>query len=611
MENTMRPQKLSVVLFSLLLCASAAFGQNQQKFFLEDGDQLMFWGNSITDYGIYPRLIENYMLAHHPDWKLEFVNLGWGGDRSSFVNRLRRDIKMSKPTKVTVMLGMNDGLYRPFDPEVLSTYLDSMKTEIEIMKDHSDPEIMLIAPTLYELRCRNTLTHGKVDDFSHMRSLLYPETLARLTHELGLMAGNMGLPFYDLNYSSNRISQVLAGYDGNKMYTAEGVHPTVDGELHMGLGILEAMGAEFLVAETVIDAAAGKIELQDECTVSQLSAGTTEVKFDRLAHHLPLPINPSSSATMRQAVDFYDHYSPDLLTVKNLADGWYVLTIDDVKIDIVSGAELAGGINLSRYENTPQMLQACKLFEQTEIRNNAFYTAWRKVLLKGVGSPRDYTPFKTGVNTDSLDAAEKAAYKAQHKLNKPAVHRYELKQVKHPGYFSPSIPLAKDFLDGMIKVSFAVDSKTLRSFESPLMVRGNFNYAPQYQWGVVEAKGYYANIPVQLYDDGTHGDKKAGDGVWSLDMYLRKGSGSLWFELWDGRYQNGHWNYLHSDWFRNDNCRQVTAAWAKLLQLEGKDGEIEWIPIESDVELNWSRESMAEAVQNGYLYSPEARKEEQ
>ncbi len=597
------------VLFTLLLCTTAAFGQSQQKYFLADGDQLLFWGNSITDYGIYPRLIENYVLAHHPTWKLEFVNLGWGGDRSSNVGRLRRDIKLSKASKVTVMLGMNDGGYQPFNPELLSIYLDSLKTEIGIIKEHSNPEIMLISPSLYELRCIPHVVRGKVDDFSRMRTLRYPQALERFSHELGLMAGKMGLSFYDLNYSSNRISEELDGYDGNLMYTAESVHPTVDGQLHMGLGILEAMGAQFLVAETVIDAAAGKVNVQNECTVSKLSATAETVKFSRLAQHLPLPVNPSTSETMRQAVEFYDRYSPDLLTVKNLADGWYQLTIDEVKIDIISGQELAGGINLSRYANTPQMIQACKLFEQTEIRNHAFYSVWRRVLLEGVGSPRDFTPFKTGVNTDSLEAAEKAAYAAQHKLNKPVAHSYELKKVDHPGYFASAVPLASAFLDGMVTVTITVDSRTLRSFEPPLVVRGNFNYAPRYQWGVVESKGYYANVPVELYDDGSHGDKRAGDGIWSLDMYMRSGSGQLWFQLWDGRYQSGYWNNLHPQWFRNASCMEVSKAWGQLLN--GPDGGINGIALDGDVELNWTRQSMEQAIKSGYLYSTEAKEEEQ
>jgi len=417
-----------------------------QKFFLQDGDQLLFWGNSITDHSIYARLVENYVLAHYPDWSVEFVNLGWGGDQSRNVGRLRRDIALSKPSKVTIMLGMNDAGYKPFDPALLKIYLDSMTAEIEIMKAHSNPEIMLIAPSLFEMRALPELLHGEAAEKRWPHSVHYPQALARFSHELGLMAGREGHRFYNLNYSSNLIAEAMDGYDGNAMYTAESVHPTVDGQLHMGLGILDAMAAEFLVAETAIDAAAGRIEVQNECTVSELASSATSVKFKRLARHLPLPVNPSTSDMMRQVVDFYDRYSPDLLTVTNLAEGWYQLAIDGTAIAVLSSGELAAGINLSRYANTPQMIQACKLFEQTEIRNHAFFTRWRRVLLEDVGSPRDFTPFKTGVNTDSLEMAEKAAFEAQHQLNKPVAHSYAITKVAGPGYFTPAIPLAKDFL---------------------------------------------------------------------------------------------------------------------------------------------------------------------
>jgi hypothetical protein len=200
--------------------------------------------------------------------------------------------------------------------------------------------------------------------------------------------------------------------------------------------------------------------------------------------------------------------------------------------------------------------------------------------------------------------AEKAAFEMQHKLNKPVAHNYELVKVESPGYFAADVPQADEFLDGMVRVLVTVDSKTLRDFTAPLVVRGNFNYAPQYDWGIIEAKGYYANIPVLLYDDGSHGDAKAGDGVWSLAMNVRKNSGRIWFELWDGRYLIGYWNHLHPEWFRSKNCLEVSSAWGKLLN--GPEGGLNGIPTDKDIELNWTKASMDEAVQKGYLYSPAA-----
>ena len=62
----MRKTWLAVLFLSILsVCAARA------EFFIQDGDVVCFWGNSITDYGIYPRMIENYVVTRHPDWNVQ------------------------------------------------------------------------------------------------------------------------------------------------------------------------------------------------------------------------------------------------------------------------------------------------------------------------------------------------------------------------------------------------------------------------------------------------------------------------------------------------------------------------------------------------------------
>ncbi len=590
------------VLFFLLVSISSSLAR--PDFFIQDSDVVLIWGNSITDYGVYPRLIENYVLTRYPAWNVEFFNLGWGGDQAKNVDRLRRDIQLCKPTKATIMLGMNDGGYRPFDPELLQVYLKGLKDEIELLREHSNPELMLISPTLYELRCVPHITRGKVEKFERMRSLLYPETLRRFSYELGRFAAGEGLKFYDLNYSSTLAAEKLDEYDGNFMYTAESVHPNVDGQLQMGLSILEAMGASSLVAETVIDAASGETLSQTDCRVTQLKSGPDAVSFTRAAQRLPLPVYPSTGRLMKTVMDYPDVFDRDIITLKGLEQGWYRIAIDGRDIDIVSAGELDQGINLSRYAHTPQMIQAYQVFEQTEIRQAAFYTKWRRVLLEGVGSPRDFTPFKSGVNTDSLDRVERQAYAAQHRVNKPVPHRYEIRRAAHPADKPAGEITANTFLDNMIRVLISFDSGILPEFEPPLAIRGNFSYAPRYRWAIKEAKGYYANIPVQMYDDGTHGDAKAGDGVYSIEMFMRKNSGTLRYVIYDGSFFTGYWNWLHPEYFRNKWCVQLTRAWGEMLGRVDDDGEISGIPLERDLELKWDRKMFERALGEGRIYKP-------
>ncbi|MEI6431488.1 MAG: GDSL-type esterase/lipase family protein, partial [bacterium] len=106
-----------------------ATAQAQQKdFALKDGDRVVFYGDSITDQRQYTVFTEDFVLTRFPKRKISFVHSGWGGDRvsggggGSAEVRVARDIVPYRPTVVTIMLGMNDASYRPFDNGIFKTY---------------------------------------------------------------------------------------------------------------------------------------------------------------------------------------------------------------------------------------------------------------------------------------------------------------------------------------------------------------------------------------------------------------------------------------------------------------------------------------------------------
>jgi len=609
---------LKKALFCLLLsvsCLSAA-----DEFFIQDGDIVCFWGNSITDYGVYPRMIENYLLTQHPEWKVEFYNLGWGGDQARNIPRLERDIQLCKPTKVTIMLGMNDGGYRPFDAERCETYITSMKKEIEIFQQHSGAEVMLISPTPYDLRCRRERVTGQVGEYTDeegnvrkryedMRIIRYPEALNRFSHELQKLALSLGLKFVDLNFEMERVLEKLDGYDKNFRITAEGVHPNVDGQFQMGICILDGMQGFRRTMETAIDAAAGSLVGEKNCAVSGLKASKRGLSFTRKADRLPLPVYPSTRTLIKRVLEYPCAWDRDIIKVSGLESGWYALKIDGSLIDVVSAARIEQGVNLSRYPQTPQMIQAYRVFEETEKRNAAFWTRWRRVLLKGVRSPRDFTPFLEDPPVDEirrLENEERAAFSAQHRLNKPTAHRYEISPAEHPALAKAPVPGAGKFLEDMVSVRISVDSKTIPGFEPPLCIRGNFAYAPQYSWGLIASKGYYGDVPVRLYDDGTHGDARAADGVYSIEMFFRKGAGELNFMVRDGVYLTNYWNSIYPAKFvHNPNLTALSAAWGDLLgKLDEDRDRIGRFPLEGDLELAWDVEMLKKALERKLIYQP-------
>ena len=71
-------------LFAATACADYA---------LEDGDTVVFLGDSITAARTYGKIVENYTLLRFPQRKVRFINAGWGGDTAAGgLARLDRDV---------------------------------------------------------------------------------------------------------------------------------------------------------------------------------------------------------------------------------------------------------------------------------------------------------------------------------------------------------------------------------------------------------------------------------------------------------------------------------------------------------------------------------------
>ena len=587
-------------LLLIILIASSFSLYGGDRFWLQDGDEVLFWGDSITDDGVYPRIIENYVLTYYPEWRLTFYNLGWGGDRASFYPRLERDIRLCKPTKVTIMLGMNDGLYKAPDPEAQAAYVDGIHRLLRILKERSDPEIMLISPTAFDLRCRSDIARGYSKDPKRLQRAFYPPTLRRLTRALQGIADAEGCRYFDLHQAFIELLEDLDAVSGDFQVTAEGVHPNIDGEVFMGLQILQAMGAPREVMAVRIDAGAAQVDSTLACSVEELKVEKDEITLRRIPRRLPMPLYPSVRGTLLRLMDFERKWNLDRLVVVGLDSGWYRLKIDDVLLDVLPAEELAQGVNLSRYPSSPLMVQAHQVFEATERRQDAFYAKWRYVLLKGVRSPRDYTPFHVGVDTEAFDRKEALAFEDQHRLNRPKPHRIEIKRVKIPEFAKiDRTKLAGDFLSNHNRIHIEVDSRLLRSFEPPLCLHGNFSYAPVYHWAILETKRYYSDIPVRMYDDGTHGDRKAGDGVYSIDMFVRHDAGQLEFEVQDGRYLKEYWNHWPTRSHRNAELDRLTKIWGQVNGLGNEKGTRLVLRTDQDWTLKWDRTTFEQAVKMG------------
>ena len=135
--------------------ASAPAGSS--SFALHDGDNVTFYGDSITEQREYTEYVEEYVLTRFPQWKVTFHNAGVGGDKVSGGSagpidlRLERDLLSTRPNVVTIMLGMNDGYYRPSQPGIVSSYVDGYRHIVDTIQTKLPQcRITLIQPSPFD-----------------------------------------------------------------------------------------------------------------------------------------------------------------------------------------------------------------------------------------------------------------------------------------------------------------------------------------------------------------------------------------------------------------------------------------------------------------------------
>src|SRR5579871_4647671 len=162
----MQTAKRTLLLPALgVLLLTAAFGQSD--FSLKTGDRVVFYGDSITDQRLYTTFTETFVLTRFPGMQVTFVHSGWGGDRVTGGGggpvdlRLERDVFAYKPTVMTIMLGMNDGRVRAFDPQIFQTYADGYRHIVQSVKEKFPGiRITAIVPSPYDDVTRPPLFEG-------------------------------------------------------------------------------------------------------------------------------------------------------------------------------------------------------------------------------------------------------------------------------------------------------------------------------------------------------------------------------------------------------------------------------------------------------------------
>ena len=200
--------------------------------FIEPNDRIVFFGDSITGRNHYTSYIETWLITRYPEYNLTFFNVGWGGDDAGGgLERLDRDVLFSRPTKVILSFGMNDGRYTSLTKQIKLRYRQKMTELIERLMQ-ANIGILLCTVGMADERIR--------EDFktcAYNKDTL--RALAQIVRQLGKL---YSLPVADLYSLMNKVTNKFIENEPEKGLTHDGFHPNTAGHVVMGLGVLHSIG---------------------------------------------------------------------------------------------------------------------------------------------------------------------------------------------------------------------------------------------------------------------------------------------------------------------------------------------------------------------------------
>lgn len=411
-----------------LLTAVSASVVAAQDFALKSGDRVVFYGDSITDQRLYTVITETYVVTRYPKLDISFVHSGWGGDKVSGGGggpidlRLKRDVIAYQPTVMTIMLGMNDGLYRPETEQTDETFfngyrhiVDSVRTALPGIR------ITAIKPSPYDDVTRPPNFPGG-----------YNEVMISFGKWIGNYAEHAGLNVADLNTGMVEMLKKAdkLNPEAAQKILPDRIHPSFAGHMVMSEELLKSWNARPVVAAVTIDASGKNPVLQssEHTQVSQLSGGDS-IQWTELDDALPLPLaewersagtNNPVSLVLRSS-DVADGLNSEPLKVTGLKSGVYTLKIDGDTVGTFNSDELARGVNLGTRE-TPMSKQADEVYQLTVSHCNIHNDRWRTVQVP----LEKYNLAATQPAEQSADALEQAVVQKRHDADQPKPHTFVL-----------------------------------------------------------------------------------------------------------------------------------------------------------------------------------------
>lgn len=357
---------LLIMMASIGVVTAADFNTPVGTMELEDGDTLVFLGDSITHQCLYTQYVEDFFYTRYPGKRIRFHNAGVGGAKAwDALERFEIDVAAYKPKYVTILLGMNDGRYQPFDATIFETYHKDMTEVVERIKGCGAVPI-LMTPTMFDSRAARL---GKRQQ-APAKLEFYNSVLAYYGTWLREVAVVNGYGFVDMYSRLNNLTLVERKTNPEFTMIRDSVHPGAAGQIVMAFSIIEDMGLRKpLSSIRILHGDKGQVTARASGgKVSELKLTDERLEFTWTAEGLPWVV-PDDAQVGVDLLHLGHKASREALEIHVLPPGQYELTIDGETIGTYQASALARHIELQGTSNTPQYQQALQVAALNKERN--------------------------------------------------------------------------------------------------------------------------------------------------------------------------------------------------------------------------------------------------
>ncbi|MDF1814541.1 MAG: SGNH/GDSL hydrolase family protein [Verrucomicrobiales bacterium] len=440
-------QQGTVLLFSVISAVSLVAQQKAAElpFNPQDGETVVFLGDSITHQCLYTQYLEDFFITRYPDRRIRFHNAGVSGDKvGDCLTRYDDDVAALNPDYVFVLLGMNDGQYEDFSKETVATYQAGMAKLFDRI-DASGAKAIALSPTMFD---HGTVNRRINDETWRFRTRSFSENYNALMAWFGAWvleeSARRGVPFVNLWGPLNEHTIVNRRTDPAFTMIDDAIHPQASGQMVMAFEILSQLGVERSGANSIAISKRGKKWIGRNLKDLTVNQDTTEISFSHTAGSLPwvIPAEQASEALkwglpsdgrLGYKITKAGHkLSGDRLKIAGLAPGNYEVEIDGNVVGKWNHITLGTKIEIQEKEQTPQYQQALEVALLNQQRNDQIIRPMRGLWSKIKGTRK-----KEGADvSEMIEQAKALAEKENQALDaiyttaKPVERKWVIRRVE-------------------------------------------------------------------------------------------------------------------------------------------------------------------------------------